>query len=79
VRFSFSNPNGDSRVGYLSEVQVYGLTAAQTKSTRVSKADAEKGKPKQASVPAISGRGAKSGKAKGRNGKKTHRGNGKRK
>jgi uncharacterized protein YkwD len=79
VRFSFSNPNRDSRVGYLSEVQVYGLTAAQTRSARVSKADAEKGKPKQASVPAVSGRGAKSGKAKDRNGKKTHRGNGKRK
>jgi len=80
VRFSFSNPNLDGRVGYLSEVQVYGLTAAQTRSARVSTADAEKGgKAKQASVPAVSGRGAKSGKSKNRNGKKTHRGNGKRK
>jgi uncharacterized protein YkwD len=80
VRFSFSNPNRDSRLGFLSEVQVYGLAATQTRSAKVSTEDAENGgQAKQASVPAVSGQGAKSRKAKGHNRKKTHRRHGKRK
>ena len=49
VRFSFSNPNRDNRVGYLSEVQLYGPATALT-TRRADALEAPAGAD-QASVP----------------------------
>jgi uncharacterized protein YkwD len=79
VRFSFSNPNRDSRVGYLSEVQLYG--PATTGSLRAASMD--DGKADQASVPAASSETWRSSTSRKRTrhvrqGKKQRRGRGKR-
>ncbi|MFN8593165.1 MAG: CAP domain-containing protein [Thermomicrobiales bacterium] len=66
VRFNFANPNRDSRLGYLSEVQVYGPA---TTARRGELAETGNGKAKQASVPAISSEDKNSG----RSGKKKQR------
>jgi uncharacterized protein YkwD len=78
VRFTFANPNRDNRIGYLSEVQVYGPSTSGVTSQR------ERGDADFALVPAISsenaggrgpsGRGRKDRRRKGKNKK---RGNGK--
>ena len=80
VRFSFSNPNRDNRIGYLSEVQLYGPATALT--TRRADDFEDTREADQASVPAISSEDAGAGKSRkckrqGKNGRR--RRNGKRK
>ena len=54
VQFSFANPNRDRRLGYLSEVQLYGPAAGLRSNAEVSTTGAGKdGEAKQAAPPAI--------------------------
>lgn len=71
VRFNFANPNRDSRLGYLSEVQISGLAAT---ARRGDLAGNGTGKAKQASVPAVNSE-SKGGPAGNRKQRKQRHGN----
>lgn len=64
VRFRFANPNRDGRLGYLSEVQIFGTQTAARKA-EIS-GESREGDARQAGPPAVSSEDDRAGKPRGR-------------